>query len=209
MQARHQAKIAFFEPISLDEKNNPISCPGIIFSNTASVPSSFGLEKVCPAAFLPGSFDFPDDPRDEFTAYQSREILNWESLEKLFNQLKSDGCKIYCKSSRCNKNIDDFASFKLALIQACEKINRMMNDESIYRWQFFDMPARRANASGANFSGVDLKDAHLKGGNFESAIYDDSTVFPPGFDPQLHGFVRADSNTASEEALHRKPRRPQ
>jgi hypothetical protein len=44
-----------------------------------------------------------------------------------------------------------------------------------------------ANLSGATLSGAVLLGANLRGVNLRHALYDDRTLWPPGFNPRAHG----------------------
>jgi uncharacterized protein YjbI with pentapeptide repeats len=57
---------------------------------------------------------------------------------------------------------------------------------------------RQANLRHARLQCADLQDADLTGADLSGATYDHRTRWPPSFDPQRRGAVRADRSMAGE-----------
>lgn len=91
------------------------------------------------------------------------------------------------------------ATFRQAKCDSCKFVDADMRSSSV-----FDAVFRNSDMRGASFAldntgcpvllvGVDFSNSNLDGADFTGAIYDDTTIFPDGFDPASRGLRSKES----------------
>lgn len=93
------------------------------------------------------------------------------------------------------------AHLRESILVNCRLIGSRLNNANLIGADLTGANVRGVTFKGANFIRAICKFVHYDSADFEGAIYDDSTVWPEGFDPESRGLIRV-SNRDGVEGYH-------